>query len=273
MAGEVFAVLLIIIWHSPGIFAGKTKPHSSLPADEKVTDTATTTVTLTVSGGNKAPDAVDDMASTMLDTPVDIDVLANDSDLNGDPLTLAAVGTPTSGTAAISGSLVTYTPMAAFMGTATFSYTISDGSLTDSASVSVTVESGNNEDTPPFLPRVVGTVIRKGTITTTDSTPVISGTAEPGSTIRLTIDLGGGESVTYETTTNENGSWSIDLESATPVSDTLPEGGLPAGAYTVSVTVTDVAGNVSALTIFTLMIEGRGTTNISPTIYLPLVMR
>ena len=57
--------------------------------------------------------------------PVIINVLANDSDPNGDPLTVSAVTQPANGTAAISGGgqNVTYTPPGAFSGTATFTYT------------------------------------------------------------------------------------------------------------------------------------------------------
>ena len=48
------------------------------------------TATVTVAVGDQAPDAVDDAAVTPIDTPVAVDVLANDSDPNGDPLTIVA---------------------------------------------------------------------------------------------------------------------------------------------------------------------------------------
>ncbi|HEU4663591.1 MAG TPA: Ig-like domain-containing protein, partial [Dokdonella sp.] len=61
-----------------------------------------------------------------------IAVLANDSDPDGDPLTIIAVTQPIganggpAGTVAITGTTVTWSP-AGYLGAATFSYTISDG--------------------------------------------------------------------------------------------------------------------------------------------------
>jgi large repetitive protein len=88
---------------------------------------------------NTAPIAVDDTAVTLINTPVNIDVLANDSDPEDDALTITAVTDPTNGTAVISSTQVTYTPATDFTGTDTFTYTISDGDLTDTATVTVTV--------------------------------------------------------------------------------------------------------------------------------------
>ncbi|MBP7960970.1 MAG: tandem-95 repeat protein [Caldilineaceae bacterium] len=91
---------------------------------------------------NSAPDAVDDTAITGVNTPVNIDVLANDTDSDGDTLSISAVSAAGNGTAAISGGQVAYTPTTDFTGTDTFTYTVSDGSLTDSAIVTVTVHAG-----------------------------------------------------------------------------------------------------------------------------------
>jgi uncharacterized repeat protein (TIGR01451 family) len=134
----------------PGPLVNTVTVTGTSPISEKVHATDTATVKLTASESNHPPDAKDDTATTEQDTPVDIDVLANDSDPDGDALTIAAAGTPTSGTATISGTQVAYTPTAAFTGTATFSYTVSDGTLTDSATVTVTV-TGGGEDTTPDL--------------------------------------------------------------------------------------------------------------------------
>lgn len=90
---------------------------------------------------NFAPIAADDQASTLVDRPVPIPVLNNDSDANtGDTLSIASVNSPTVGQAAISGSLVIYTPPAGTHATATFQYTATDGALTsNSAMVTVSV--------------------------------------------------------------------------------------------------------------------------------------
>ncbi|MCA9982436.1 MAG: cadherin-like domain-containing protein, partial [Anaerolineales bacterium] len=87
--------------------------------------------------------AVDDTAVTDQNTAVNINVLDNDSDPDNDPLSISAVGATTNGgTAVISNTQVTYTPATDFTGTDTFTYTISDGDLTDSATVTVIVSEG-----------------------------------------------------------------------------------------------------------------------------------
>ncbi|NBB95414.1 MAG: hypothetical protein GVY16_06695 [Planctomycetes bacterium] len=91
---------------------------------------------------NQAPTATGDSASTLEDTAVTIDVLANDSDPDlGDVLTVDSVTQGASGSVTHNGSDVTYTPNAGFTGTDTFDYTVSDGKgLYDTATVTVTVE-------------------------------------------------------------------------------------------------------------------------------------
>src|SRR6185503_6975678 len=82
-----------------------------------------------------------------VDTPIDIAVLANDRDSDGDPLTLTTVATPAHGTATFTGGIVTYTPQAGFEGVDYFLYSVSDGhGHTASAAVSVSV---GDEPLPP----------------------------------------------------------------------------------------------------------------------------
>jgi len=90
---------------------------------------------------NQAPVAGDDTATTSEDTAVTIDVLANDSDADGDGLTVQSVGAAANGSVVINGdSTVTYTPAPNFFGGDSFTYTISDGAGgVDTASVAVTV--------------------------------------------------------------------------------------------------------------------------------------
>ncbi|MEN8178484.1 MAG: Ig-like domain-containing protein, partial [Pseudomonadota bacterium] len=90
---------------------------------------------------NQDPVAVDDSASTTMDTAVTIDVLANDSDADGDALMVSGVGTAANGTAVNNGDgTVTYTPNTGFSGADSFTYTIEDGfGLAASATVTITV--------------------------------------------------------------------------------------------------------------------------------------
>ena len=112
------------------------------------TDTATATVEVTVGAAPDTPDAVDDTATANEDDTVTIDVLSNDTDGDGDALSVSAVGTATSGTVAINpDGTLTYTPNADFDGTDSFTYTVSDGALTDTAIVTVTVNGVNDNPT------------------------------------------------------------------------------------------------------------------------------
>jgi len=98
------------------------------------------TVSVTVIPVNDGPDAINDSASTNEDTVVEIDVLANDSDVDGDSLTVASLIQPNYGAVTISGTVVLYRPQSSFNGADSFSYTISDGNGgLDSAVVEVTV--------------------------------------------------------------------------------------------------------------------------------------
>ena len=110
---------------------------------------ATATVTVTVTAApNTPPIAVDDAATAAIGGPTTIAVLANDSDADGDALTISAVTQPTGGSVAISGSVLVYTPNAAFTGIGRFSYTIEDGrGGSATANVSVTVPTAPNQ--PP----------------------------------------------------------------------------------------------------------------------------
>ena len=109
---------------------------------------ATATVTVTVGGVNDPPDAQDDTATTDEDTAVLIDVLTNDSDPNGHTVLLASVGAPSHGTTAIVGQAVRYTPAQDYNGSDVFTYIASDGWLTGTGTVTVTITPVN--DAPSF---------------------------------------------------------------------------------------------------------------------------
>ena len=89
-----------------------------------------------------APDAVDDIATTPEDTMVLVDVLANDSDPDGDPIAVDRVAAPLFGEARLqAGGQIEYTPPEYFNGTDEFEYTIVDqvGGGTATATVMVTI--------------------------------------------------------------------------------------------------------------------------------------
>jgi len=115
--------------------------------------TATATAVVTVTGINDAPVAQDDDATTNEDTAVTITPLANDSDAEMDGLTVTGVGTA-EGSLSFSAQSITYDPGTAYQSlnagdTATdvFSYTMSDGTATSVANVTVTVTGVNDAPT------------------------------------------------------------------------------------------------------------------------------
>lgn len=96
------------------------------------------TVTLSVNPVNDAPIAQNNTATTPENTSVIISVLNNDSDVDGDSLTVSSVTQGANGTVTTNGTIVTYTPKPNFHGVDSFAYTVSDGLLTDTATVTVT---------------------------------------------------------------------------------------------------------------------------------------
>ncbi|MBC6473364.1 MAG: tandem-95 repeat protein [Hormoscilla sp. GM102CHS1] len=101
-------------------------------------DSATATITVP----NVAPEAGNDEAIVSLGTTGTIDALANDTDINGDELSITGFSATLSqgGAIARDGNSLHYTPANGFRGTDSFSYSISDGNGgTDSATVTITV--------------------------------------------------------------------------------------------------------------------------------------
>ncbi|MCK5828267.1 tandem-95 repeat protein, partial [Candidatus Bipolaricaulota bacterium] len=86
---------------------------------------ATANVSITVAAVNDRPVAQDDSASTDEEDSITIPVLANDSDSDGDALSIQSTTQPTHGSVVNNGTSVTYTPSANFNGSDSFTYTIS----------------------------------------------------------------------------------------------------------------------------------------------------
>jgi hypothetical protein len=113
-------------------------------ANDGAADSNVATASITVTPVNDAPVAVDDAAQAHDGIAAVIPVLANDSDVDQDTLTITEVGVPGNGAATISdgGTTVTYTADAGFNGEDSFTYTISDGQGgTANATVTVQVSS------------------------------------------------------------------------------------------------------------------------------------
>lgn len=144
---------------------------------------SSTTVTITVTAAapvNSPPDAVNDTAATPVDQPVDVPVLLNDSDPDGDPLIVTTVTVPPGqGSATINpDNTINYIPAPGLNDVVILTYTISDGQGgTDSATVTINVNDNPIalDDTANTLPTVPVTV------------PVLDNDSDPnGNTLTVT---------------------------------------------------------------------------------------
>ncbi len=113
--------------------------------DGSPSECATAMVNITVTPVNDPPVANDDSAETDEDTPVTINVLGNDTDVDEDTLSVDSVTQPSNGTVTNNTTDVSYAPAADYCGDDSFTYTASDGNDgTDTATVSVSVECVND---------------------------------------------------------------------------------------------------------------------------------
>ena len=252
-------------------------------------NTATSTVAVTVTPVNDAPVANPDAIATPLDTPVTLDIVANDTDVDGDPLTI--LGTPTSadGTVTVGpdGRSVTFTPNAGFVGTTVIDYTVTDPEgLTATSTLTVTVADDGatpvtNPDTAstPEDEPVVIDVLGNDTDPNGDPLTVISATApngtveiNPDGTLTYTpdLDFNGPDEITYTVTDPDgNTATSTVAVTVTPVND-APVANPDAIATPLDTPVTlDIVANDTdvdgdPLTILGTPTSADGTVTVGP---------
>ena len=250
-------------------------------------DSATATVTVTVN--NDAPVAQADTAETRSGESVQIDVLANDSDPNGDELDLVAVSGADNGTASIVGDQIRYAPNDGFTGTDSFTYTVRDaGGAEATAEVMVTVSSQAPVAAPDSAQVIIGQSVEIDVLANDsdpDGDPItlisvgapLRGTAEiVGQRIRYTPDASGAgsDTFTYEIESDggrATGTVSVQVEAPAPtaVDDSADtEENQP---VSVEVLANDLDGFGQPLTIIDVEDPSNGTTRIEGTavIYTP----
>ena len=204
----------------------------TLTSNANVTGTAT----LTDAASNAAPVAVNDTLGATEDTAATFsvaDLTGNDTDADGNTLSIASVSNGTGGSVVLNGDgTVTFTPSSNVHGAATFSYTVSDGTATsNSATVTVNVSSVN--DAP----------VGSGTAITTNEDTASSGTLPSATDVE-------GDSLTYAKATdpahgtvvvNANGSYTYTPAANYHGSDsftyTISDGNGGSNTYTVGITV------------------------------------
>ena len=121
--------------------------------------TATVTATIKAASGNIAPVATDDTVTTEMNAPITSDVLANDTDADGDSLTLSTYTAPTNGSVTRVGNKLVYTPQTSFVGADSFRYSISDShGHTATATVNITVTDPGKPDLSPNYAATYGDI-------------------------------------------------------------------------------------------------------------------
>ncbi|MEX2327542.1 MAG: Ig-like domain-containing protein [Pseudomonadales bacterium] len=133
------------------------------------------------------PIATDDAITANSGEAAQIDVLANDSDADGDSLTISEVSAASNGTTEISGDQVTYTSDDGFLGTDSFTYTVSDGEFTSTASVDVEVQAVMS-----LSGRIVDAPIANATVTVTIGDTTYTATADADGFYALDIAFSDG---------------------------------------------------------------------------------
>jgi hypothetical protein len=201
----------------------------SVVAEDPFGGTAETEVEVAVDVLNSPPICLPDSATTPCETPVEIAVLANDSDPDQDQLTTVAIGASTHGTCRLDGGLVTYTPDALFYGCDAFSYSVIDGHG--------------------------GTTTAEVTVTVVDTDPPLF-TWEPPSEEPLDNDpdLCGAAVTWTPPVTGVDVTDNIGIADIT--STHVPGGVFPVGSTVVTYTATDPSGNAATKT-FAITVEDR----------------
>ncbi|WP_197687461.1 VCBS domain-containing protein, partial [Vibrio sp. qd031] len=187
---------------------------------------------------NTGPVAEDDVVTTDEDTAVTIDVLANDSDIDNDDITIIDATVPASqGTIEIVNNQLIFTPAPDFNGDASISYTISDGQGgTDTAQV--VVEVAPVDDAPIISDDL-------GSTTEGDVTPVTGElTATDVDNPDLLFVANAVNDAYGDFTIDSNGQWSFVLSDNSTV-NALADGEVVEREF--EVTLTD--GSVTTVTI------------------------
>ncbi len=205
------------------------------------TDVAT--VSVTVNNVQDSPSASPDAATTLEDTPADVSVLANDSDADGNTLTVFAVSAATHGTVTLTATTVRYVPQANYFGPDAFTYSVNDGTgrSVSGVAVSITVTPVNDG---PTAGNDAGSVAEDGSVTLSvlgndgdlDGDPLAVISTSQGSNGTVSFNAGG---VTYTPAANFHG-----LDSFTY---TIGDGNGGTATASVSLTVTSVNDGPNAV--------------------------
>ena len=208
-------------------------------------------VSIPVTDVNLPPVASDDSTATDFEQPVTINVLNNDTDADGDTLTITGVTQPDFGGADIVNNQILYTPPESFSGEAHFSYTISDGTATATADVTVTVR--DSDAAPNEAPTVSIPAATNGVLNFADT------------------NQAAGENVTIVSQANDpegaqlTWTWIVDGTSTTTQQPSL-QVSLADGTHSLQLSVSD--GELTSSTVTVSVVVAAAVANTLPTLTL-----
>jgi VCBS repeat-containing protein len=220
-------------------------------ANDGTADSNTVTVSITVNAVNDAPVAAGDSYSVNEDATLTVaasGVLANDSDVDGNPLTAVLVTGPANGTLTLnSNGALSYTPNANFNGSDSFTYKANDGTAdSNTVTVSITVNAVNDApvaagDNYSVNEDAILTVAASGVLTNdsdVDGNPLTAVLVTGPANGTLTLDADGSFSYTPNASFNGSDSFTYKANDGTADSNTV----------TVSITVNPV-NDIPVLTV------------------------
>jgi hypothetical protein len=167
-------------------------------------------ISTTVVNPNQAPTATDQNVPVAFETATPITLSGTDPDAN--PLTFLVAGQPSHGTLTGTEPNLTYTPADGYTGGDSFTFTASDGSLSDLGTISITVSP--------------------------------AATTEPGSPVIATVSAAQGQATVTWTPPVSNGGSAITGYVVTPVADGTPLGPIEVGPGTLTATATGLDDGV-----------------------------
>ncbi|WP_426369441.1 tandem-95 repeat protein [Pseudocolwellia sp. HL-MZ7] len=200
-----------------------------------------TTTIVTVDSVNDAPIANSDIATLNEDTNITFDVLINDTDVEGDTLTITEISVDTGIVNISATGEVTYTPLPEFNGTAIISYTISDGQDAE-ASTTATITVISINDSPVINDITANTLLSQGVII-----DVLSATND--------VDM---DALSISSAISENGTVIINSDGTitfTPTDEFV-------GVAIVNVCVSDINGGVTCTDVSVTVVD----PNVAPTV-------